>query len=431
MEAIHATWLAATVASGSQAIDRMTKLPMALFILSGLCGTSVLALADGTLTGRVTDLNEQPVGDAVVVITGTDGIQTRTMTDPTGHYAATVPGGGSYAVVFSFGRAHVNARLDIPVDGTLTLNTRLEVGGEVIEITGQHQPVIYAKPKSDPLAIPPYSDKAVLGDHWAKAWLLLDVDDHGVVTRAKFLKRPGYELDEIAVKHVFGMRFDPARDHNGVPAPSFIVWPLEWPSLNWLQARGALANRLPTVVDRVHTVPGGLVVDGYPPCLGSGPLELSALHPVARDCTIPDLSRGDASELWYVRDSRVRPPEVADAPPIDPRVVRDHELEEANRNRTTAIGAAVAAGGLTVATVLAYTQLRKASDRLDADQASGRFVDVSTDQARLGRWELGTAALLTGAAVSAIASVHFWSHSSVMTLQPMADGGAMSYAGTF
>jgi len=410
----------------------MTKLRLALFILSGLCGTSGLALADGTLTGRVTDLNEQPVGDAVVIITGADGIQTRTMTDPTGHYAATVPGGGSYAVVFAFGKARVQARLEIPADGALTLNTRLEVGGEVIEITGQHQPVTYARPKSDPLAIPPYSDQAALGDHWAKAWLLLDVDDRGVVTRAKFLKRPGFDLDEIAVKHVFGMRFDPARDHNGVPTPSFIVWPLEWPSLNWLQSRGALANRLPTFLDLVHAVPGGFAVDSYPPCLDDGPLRLSDIHPVARDCAIPDLSRGDASELWYVRDSRVRPPVVADAPPIDPRVVHEQEIAEAKHNRRSAVVSAAAAGVLAVGTVLAYTQLSKASDRLDADQASGRFVDVPADQTRLTRWELGTAALLTGAAVSAVASVHFWSHSSVLTLEPMAEGGgALSYAGQF
>ena len=86
-----------------------------------------------------------------------------------------------------------------------------EAGSEVIEVHG-HVPFDLPTPKADVYKIPPYSDELVLGNHWARAWLLLDVDARGVVTRMKFLKRPGYKLDDIAVKFAFGLRFDPVRD---------------------------------------------------------------------------------------------------------------------------------------------------------------------------------------------------------------------------
>ena len=46
---------------------------------------------------------------------------------------------------------------------------------------------------------PPYSDEAFEKDVWAVAWLLLDVDATGRVASARFYKRPGYGLDELAL----------------------------------------------------------------------------------------------------------------------------------------------------------------------------------------------------------------------------------------
>ena len=410
-------------------LDSMRKLPV---VLVALCGASTAALADGRLSGRVTDLNDQPVGDATVVVTGPGGAETVVTTDPTGHYVATVHAGGLYTVMFAFGKAQVGAHVDIPADGTATLNSKLEMAGEIIEIHGQ-RPLQYAKPKSDPLAIPPYSDQAALGDTWSRAWLLLYVDDHGVVSRIKFLERPGHDLDEIAVKHAFGLRFDPARDGHGAPVASYIVWPLEWPALGWLQSRQALANRLPVFPDTVQLA-HGLFMDSYPPCAGEEGLDLGAIHPMARDCSIPDLSRADASEPWLVRDSSVPPPVVAAAPVIDPVKLRADQIASAAQSRTAAIVATATTGAMLAGAAVAYWQFSKYHDRVNADiadQTSFHPARLASDRDHQRSWELGMLGFTTGTLISGMVSEYFWSHASAVVVQPSAEGGTLSYAGRF
>src|SRR5262245_16293466 len=85
------------------------------------------------------------------------------------------------------------------------------VQGETIIIHGTAPPAKMPKGKQRYGRIAaPYSDEAIERDAWAKAWLLLDIDEHGVVTRLKLLKKPGYDLDQIAIDRGFSMRFDPA-----------------------------------------------------------------------------------------------------------------------------------------------------------------------------------------------------------------------------
>ena len=87
------------------------------------------------------------------------------------------------------------------------------VPGEVIEIEGRApattppKPTNFVKTKA-----PPYSERAILSDAWTKAWLLLELDEAGTVTRIKFLNKPGYDLEQIAIAEAFKLRFSPALD---------------------------------------------------------------------------------------------------------------------------------------------------------------------------------------------------------------------------
>src|SRR5262249_49175954 len=92
---------------------------------------------------------------------------------------------------------------------------------------------------------PPYSDQAVERDAWAKAWLLLDIDEKGKVLRVKLVKRPGFDLDEIAVKEAMKMQFQPALDEHGKPMRTQIFWALEWPSHGWLVEHYGTESRMP------------------------------------------------------------------------------------------------------------------------------------------------------------------------------------------
>jgi len=405
------------------------RLLVALFVW---CGVSAVAVADSKLSGRVTDNNDQPVGGTTVTITAPDGSETRVVTDPTGAYVATVPTGGPYSVVFAFGKMKIAGQVDVPADGAATLDGKLELTGEIIEVR-ENRPLQYAKPKSDPLIIPPYSDRVALGNHWAKAWLLLYVDDHGVVTRLKFLKRPGYDLDEIAVKHAFGLTFDPARNAHGVPTASYIVWPLEWPAMGWLQSRALLMNRLPKFPQVFQAEGGGVLVDILPRCAGTGPMNLTSVHPVYRDCSVPDLSKADASEPWLSRDSKVPPPVVADAPVIDP-VQRHNELVgSANRNRTYAYAAAATTGAMALGLAVTYFQYRKYFNRADEDQyrldfAPGR---LEADRASARDWEFGMIGFTTATVLSGMVTSYFWSRSAAFALEARSMGGALSYSGRF
>ena len=122
---------------------------------------------------------------------------------------------------------------------------------------------------------------------WARAWLLLDVDAKGRVTKVTFLKKAGHDLDEIAVREARKLRFTPARDDAGRPVASRVVIPMEWPSYWWLVNMDEPPNRVPPRAENV-------------PCAGSGPLRFESLHPTFRDCSLPDLNK-IATEPWVTQ----------------------------------------------------------------------------------------------------------------------------------
>ena len=184
-------------------------------------------------------------------------------------------------------------------DGDKTEKTETR-GSEVIVIEGAPPPPkVKAKPKKRYLPqgdetdniflrpAPKYSDEAVLSDTWSVAWMLLDIDDTGAVTRVKFLKYPGHDLEKIAVDTAMKLEFEPAKDDKGKAVQSYVVFPIEWPSYWWLVMRTGLATGIP---DTSHI-----------PCAGSGPLNMGSVHPAYRDCAPPDWKKAN-SEPWLDSD---------------------------------------------------------------------------------------------------------------------------------
>jgi hypothetical protein len=241
-----------------------------------LCAASAFADPLGGLTGHVAD----PIGDSVegatVIISGSNGIVDKLVTSKRGRFAANLAP-GDYTIIFIHGssrsatKVHVTANKMTIVDGEVDPNT-----GEVIYVNDKAPPPVAPRaPKKMPR--PRYSDEAIERDVWTRAWMLLDVDENGRVLRAKFLHRPGADLDAIALETVFSMTFDPARDAAGNRIRARTVWGIEWPSFWWI-VKGAKWTR----------------------CRGTGPLNLDSVHPVYRDCTEPKLENANR-EAWIPR----------------------------------------------------------------------------------------------------------------------------------
>ena len=170
--------------------------------------------------------------------------------------------------------AFADNRPDVGTTRRLTQTPRV-VRGEVIIVRGTAPPAVMPRGKKRYGRIAPqYSDWMMEHDVWAKAWLLLDIDERGTVKRLKLLKAPGKDLDQIAIDRGFSMRFDPAEDANGNPMRTQLVTPIEWPAYWWLVEREGLATRVPEYIELV-------------PCLGSGPMKMGSIHPMYRDCSPP------------------------------------------------------------------------------------------------------------------------------------------------
>lgn len=170
---------------------------------------------------------------------------------------------------------------------------------EVIHLEEPAPPVVRPKVKRYHRKLPPYSDAAILSDVWTRAWMLIEIDEHGTVTRLKSLKAPGHDLDDIAIREAFGLHFEPARDAFGKPMRVWIVWGFEWPANSWLVATTGLSTAMPEDVG-FPPRPAWLNI----PCRGDGPMRLgSALYKGYRDCSKPDTSRLDALP-WIQRPAR-------------------------------------------------------------------------------------------------------------------------------
>jgi hypothetical protein len=255
---------------------------------------SSVAAQTQLLAGVVTDsISGVPVEGVLVYVTGTGKLDRTLKTDRAGRYSADVAP-GTYYLVFVYGDSRSSGRITVGAGMPAFLDGKVDAAaGEVIIIKEKVAPPVLPKAKNfKPNATPPYSDEAVLSDAWTKAHLLLDVDTRGEVVRAKWLKRPGFKLEQIALKEVFKLKFDPGRDRHGKPVRTWILWTIEWPSAWWLSTFNLPRSTMPPIVGFPPRR-----MDHYVPCRGSGPLNLGSLHPVYKDCSKPDLKKA-ATEAW-------------------------------------------------------------------------------------------------------------------------------------
>jgi hypothetical protein len=223
----------------------------------------------GQLSGRVVDLRGKPVKGARVHIAPETGKEQIVTTDGDGRYRAELTG-GTYTYVFVHG--------ELQIEGQAAVATT-EGDVEAIEIREALAPAVQPRPKTNSLAIQEYSKTAIDRNAWVRAWFLLDVDATGAVTRVKMLNRPGYDLDAIAMKAAFGVKFEPARDRADRPTRAMVVWSFEWPAYWWMRQNKHDPRRIPAEALNV-------------PCLGSGPT-----RSVYRDCATPNIAAA-VSQPW-------------------------------------------------------------------------------------------------------------------------------------
>ena len=255
------------------------------------------------LTGKVIDkTNGGPVENAQVYVSDAAGHERVLTTDRFGRYAIDLAP-GTYVVAFAYGDSQQVGHVTIEADRAATLDGKVDSrSNEVIVIKEHRQPKVLPKPLNySPRRAPPYSDEAIAKDAWTRSWMVLDVSPSGEVTRFKFLKRPGYDLENIARDEVFKLSFEPARDDTGKPVRAWVVWGIEWPSNGWLTTMFGTRTGMPPMVARSAFMPFPARLQSESvPCKGSGPMHLGSLYPTYRDCSRPDLSRM-ANEPWVVK----------------------------------------------------------------------------------------------------------------------------------
>jgi hypothetical protein len=331
-------------------------------------------------------------------------------------------------------------------DGTVkTLDLEVEISeGEIIRIIDSKPPTVPPKLSKDiPRITPPYSEAAVVRDAWARAWLLLDVDETGKVVRVKLLKRPGFDLDEIAVKEAMKLRFEPALDERNKPMRTQMLWSMEWPSHGWLIEHNGTATRLPVEAYVIDPLMRGFGGQGQPaapptgasalsrvPCAGSGPLNLDLRYPVYRDCSKPDLER--ASQLPWLDGTGPIPPD----PVAAQRALRRTILVR-KPNRIVQLSLAGGAAALAAGFVVSYAKLdkyegqRAALERLPAMDFN--LLEYNRAGARAERWrQVAIVTGFTAAAGTAIAAF-VWLNPPMqrLSVQPEKRGASVSFQSRF
>jgi hypothetical protein len=265
--------------------ERIARGALACAALIALAAPAAPALADdaplsgfttygsGELDGIVTTADGKPAAGVTVYIAPAAGAQQQVVTDAHGRYRAVLKDGGAYTMVFVEGALRVGGQISVP--------TRVD-GGEAIEIHEAVAPAVIPRPLAPTWRVPAYSEAAMGRGVWARAWLMLDVDARGDVARLKLLTRPGHDLDPIAIREAFELRFKPALDRSGRPTSALVLWSYEWPSYWWMTERRYPPGRMPAEVAKI-------------PCKGTG-----GTFRYYRDCAKPELARGMA-EPWIAR----------------------------------------------------------------------------------------------------------------------------------
>ena len=426
------------------------------------------------MAGRVTDVLGRPVRDARIYVLPRRGAPIQSKTNRDGRYTANVSTTGTHGVVIAIDKAHTFRTVIVKRGVTNILDVDVELdteGGEVIKIEDKRRPVPAQKPKprQDPRQSLPYSDESIERDAWARAWLLLDVDEAGRVTRLKLLKKPGFDLDEIAIREAFKLRFDPARDAQGRPMKTYVLWTMEWPAWGWLVQGNGTALRKPadaemhahsqnirtgvTGHDAVNAGAALGVVDApiggnwsrplasavaFPhalsrvPCAGSGPLNLDLRNRAYGDCSSADLSVAEALP-WITPATAETAIAELKRPDLELEVIEGPPPSRAPQYIATAI-----TGGVIVGWLLSYRNYERAFDRVQDNSAllsvdPQAYAKLERDRNKWAKISV----VMTGAfIISTGVTVFLWNRNQSrrsFSVQPTNDGSgaSLSFGGTF
>lgn len=415
---------------------------LSVLVLLCVAGT---ASADAVLHGHVIDLLGRPVpGARVHVMTGSE--HKIVETDAVGYYRVDLQGDAEVSVVIGAGNLHTFRKGTVKEGTVRKLDLEVEIAdGEIIRIIDSKPPTVPPKLSKDvPMITPPYSEEAVERDAWARAWLLLDVDEKGRVVRVKLLKRPGFDLDEIAVKEAMKLRFEPALDEHKKPMRTQMMWSMEWPSHGWLVEHNGTASRLPVEAYTINPLLRGFGGEGQPaapptgasalsrvPCAGSGPLNLDLRYPVYRDCSKPNLER--ASELPWLDGTG---PVLPDPPPMQISF-RGKTVLVRKPNRLAQISVTAGTAAIAAGFFISYAKLEKYQQQRDeiARGPASEFNHYEFNRlgARAERW--GQLAIVSGflATAGAAITAFVWINPPMKRLmvQPEQSGASVSFLSRF
>ena len=421
--------------------------------------------APTTLDGRVTDVLGKPIADARVYVMPRGGGRLQTTTDKDGRYAIELATAGAYSVVIAVDRIHTYRQVLIAEHVTTRLDVEVETdisGGEVIRIVDQKlpAPAVPPKPSSEhPQKSLPYSAQAMERDAWARAFLLLDIDERGKVSRLKLLKRPGFDLDQIAIDEGFKLEFEPARDAAGKPIRTYIIWNMEWPSWGWLaQGNGTTAGR-PVDYDGMYrygrlnteipvTAPAPTTPSTFGlgtgfsqplpmqvttplsrvPCAGSGPLNLDLQNRAYRDCSTPDMSIADALP-WITRENAKTA--LAELSANTPQLIPGPRRSKLPGWIALGVTTAFAAG-----LVYSYTQYDKYSDyQYGAFTARESLIhEHERVSFELDKWNHRMLQFAGAMVVTSAVTAFLWGRSQTresFSVQPSKTGTTVSYGRSF
>jgi len=255
---------------------------LATIIVVVLVAHGALADPQTQLIGRITESkSRRPIQGAIVTIAH-DTTALEAVTDANGLYRFVVPDENvTYKVTYRYGDVSGQGSANAVAGRVVMLDGKLEVDSESYIFIRDPGPITPPKMVKDARRriAPAYSDTAILEDAWTRAWLLLDIDAQGTVTRVKMLNAPGYDLEPIAIRQAFQTKFAPAHDAHGNSIRSLLVWTIEWPSYWYSIERENPPTAIPDDLELL-------------PCRGSGPLKLGSFFDAKyRDCTPPDLTR--------------------------------------------------------------------------------------------------------------------------------------------
>lgn len=327
----------------------MRVLALVVLIVIALAGASQVRAEEpvsgfstegtGVIVGEVTSDTGSPLAGVTVFATTPQGELTA-VTDAKGKYRMDLGPEQGSKFVFVRRRALINGH---------TMRTAYEDGEESFDILEADKPKVMPRPTTGTNVVPEYSDAARDANVWTRAWLILDVDESGLVRRLKLINRPGHGLDDIAIRDAFKLRFTPAQNRVGKPVRTMVLWTYEWPPYWWMIDNKFVPGFVPEKAAAV-------------PCQGT-----PTSQRVQRDCSRADLAAGQ--ELPWV--------EAPSLPQLTPRAVVAAPAPRRERWYDDTLGWTLTGTGTVLLGLGAYLAISAFELEDEADAVVGNPVDAA------------------------------------------------------